>query len=78
MRASQIEIINNGISYQEGKIIFEPNRGYTSELMKRLYDLGYRASTSGIMHYLYDTDNKLVCSSHSWVCLLEQTAKTFN
>lgn len=68
--------INEQISYNEGKI-YNSGRGYTSELIKRLYDNGYRASTSGIMHYLYDNEGRKVLTAYTWIALLKQTAILF-
>jgi len=68
--------INEQIGYNEGKI-YHSGRGYTSELIKRLYDKGYRASTSGIMHYLSDNEGKKVLTAYTWIDLLKQTAILF-
>ncbi len=72
---NQIEIINEQIKYNDGKIFFELNKGYTSNTMKYLYQCGYRAATSGVIHTLYDSDNKAVCKAYSWLGLLQETAK---
>ncbi len=70
-----VENLNKQISYEKGKIQMESGKGYTSELMKYLYSIGYRASTSGIMHYLRDANGNLITEGHSWVYLLFNTAK---
>ena len=75
MNANQIAELNQAITYNDGKIVWENGKGYTSETMKYLYKCGYRASTSGIMHYLYDAENNKVATSYSWVGLLAETAR---
>lgn len=74
MLQNQIDNLNEKITYQDGKIVFETNKGYTSETMKYLYKCGYRASVSGIVHTLYDMDNKPITTAYSWVGLLYNTA----
>jgi hypothetical protein len=76
MKPLQIESMNKEIDYQTGKIFWQPNKGYTSLLIQNLYDIGYRASTSGIMHYLNDNEGIKVCESYSWEGLLLEAAKT--
>jgi len=75
MTPAQIEKLNEQISYPNGKIIWEANKGYTSETMQYLHKCGYRATTSGAMHYLYDSEGNKVTSAYSWVGLLFETAK---
>lgn len=71
----QIENLNKEITYKDGKIVFEPNKGYTSETMKYLYKCGYMATTSGALHYLYDNEGNKVVTAYSWIGLLYETAK---
>lgn len=68
--------LNNEIGYDEGKI-YNSGRGYTSELIQSLYKNGYRATTSGIMQYLYDNEDRKVITAYSWIDLLKQTAILF-
>jgi hypothetical protein len=74
MKLLEIENFNNQITYEEGKIFFAANKGYTSKLMQRLYECGYRATTSGAMHYLYDDNGCKVTEAYSWFVLLTNTA----
>jgi Tat protein secretion system quality control protein TatD with DNase activity len=50
-------------------------KGETTKTMQDLYKIGWRASTSGCMHYLYDSDNKKVLTAYSWKGLLLETEK---
>lgn len=77
MGNSQMDIdkLNSQISYKDGKITWEPNKGWTSHTMKYLYQCGYRTTTSGIIHTLYDMEGKKVTSAYSWIGLLFETAK---
>jgi len=75
MNPSQVENMNKQITYNDGKIKFENGRGYTSETMKYLYQCGYRATTSGAMHYLYDSEGNKIATAYSWEGLLLETAK---
>ena len=75
MTQTQIEKMNSQINYADGKIKFEEGKGYTSETMKYLYQCGYTATTSGIMHYLNDMEGKRIASAYSWEGLLLETAK---
>jgi len=69
-----IETMNSQIPYEDGKIIWEPNKGFTSKLIKNLYSHGYRASTSGCLHFLYDDKGHKVTQAYSWEGLLLNTA----
>ena len=75
MNLTQIDQLNSQINYADGKIKFEEGKGWTSETMKYLYQCGYRATTSGIMHYLNDNEGKRIAAAHSWLYLLLETAK---
>jgi hypothetical protein len=75
MKPIDIEKMNKEITYNDGKIKWEAGKGYTSETMKYLYQCGYRASTSGIMHYLNDSEGNKIAQSYSWLGLLLETAK---
>jgi hypothetical protein len=75
MENLQIENMNSQISYADGKIKWESGKGYTSETMKYLYQCGYTASTSGIMHYLNDSEGNRIAQAYSWEGLLLETAK---
>jgi hypothetical protein len=74
----QIENLNKSIHYLEGKIYFEPNKGYTSDLLKKYTKLGYSCSTSGIMHYFRDNKNRVIASGYSWEGLLQNIAIALN
>ena len=75
--------INNGIedfnnsTYKDAVILSTPN-GFTSDLIQNLFKIGYRAGVSGIVHTLYDDNNRKICSAYSWIGLLMITAKTLN
>jgi len=71
---NNVQIYNEQINFEEGKIYFAPGKGYTSKLMERLYSMGYRATTAGIMHYLNDEKGHKVTTAYSWEGLLLQTA----
>lgn len=75
MNNLQIENMNSQITYNDGKIFWSENKGYTSKTMQYLYQCGYRAATSGIMHYLYDMDGNKIAQAYSWEGLLLETAK---
>lgn len=75
MRYTQVEKMNEEITFADGKIKWENGKGYTSETMKYLYQCGYRAVTSGVLHILYDNENKEVTTAYSWEGLLLNTAK---
>jgi len=75
MKANNIEIMNKEITYNEGKIKWENGKGYTSETMKYLYQCGYIATKSGVMHYLYDSEGNKIAQAYSWEGLLFETAK---
>lgn len=73
--------INNGLeefnkSTYKNALIYSTSKGFTSNLMKNLYAIGYRASLGGIVHTLYDNEGKKVCSSYSWIGILMETAKS--
>ncbi len=74
MNALQIDELNKEIPYEDGKIVWEAGKGYTSKLMKRLYECGYRASLSGCIHTLYDDNGHKVTDGYSWQGLLKNTA----
>ena len=46
MNQIQIDSLNNKIGYTDGKIINEPGKGYTSQLMKNLYGTQHPATVS--------------------------------
>jgi len=50
-------------------------KGQTTQTIQDLYKIGWRASKSGCMHYLYDNNNKKVLTCYSWNDLLQQTEK---
>lgn len=75
MNQQQIEKMNSQISYNDGKIFWNENKGYTSKTMQYLYQCGYRATTSGIMHYLNDNEGNRIAQAYSWEGLLLETAK---
>ena len=74
MKQIQIDTMNEQILYDDGKIIWEAGKGYTSKLMKALYSHGYRASQGGVLHYLYDDKGHKVTQAYSWPGLLLNTA----
>ena len=74
MNQIQIDSLNNKIGYTDGKIINEPGKGYTSQLMKNLYGFGYRATVNGIVHTLYNDKGEKVTSGYSFIDLLYNTA----
>jgi hypothetical protein len=55
--------------------IIYSTKGQTTTTIQDLYKLGWRASTSGCMHYLYDNNNKKVLTCYSWINLLKETEK---
>ena len=75
MTQQQANELNNQISYQSGKLYYDPNKGWTTETMQYLFKCGYTASNSGAMHYLEDADGSIIASAHSWIDLLFQTSK---
>ena len=58
-------LLNDQISYEEGKIYWEHCKGYTSDLMKRLMKQGYYAVKEEVV------------TGYSWEGLLFNTAKLF-
>ena len=74
MTEEQINNLNNQISYEHGKIYNDLNKGFTSKLMQELGQYGYRASTSGAMHYLHDDKGRQVTHAGTWEGLLLNTA----
>ena len=77
MNESQIENMNKNISYEEGIIYWEQNKGYTSKLIKRLHKQGYTTVKSGAIHILKDKEGKEMLTAYSWPGLLFETAKLF-
>jgi len=75
MTPSQIENMNKQITYNDGKIFWNVNKGYTSKTMQYLYQCGYTATKSGIMHYLNDSEGNRIATAYSWEGLLLETAK---
>jgi len=69
-----IENLNKEIPYEDGKIYWEANKGYTSNTMKYLYKCGYYVTISGCIHTLYDMEYKKVTFGYSWEDLLFNTA----
>lgn len=63
MTQEDVDKLNETIPYAEGKVYWEWNKNWTSDLWKRLYKLGYRTkrSKAGFV-YVYDEMNKPVCS----------------
>lgn len=57
------------------KFIKHTLKGITSNTIQDLYKIGWRASTSGCMHYLYDNNGKKVLTAYSWKGLLIEAEK---
>jgi hypothetical protein len=51
------------------------SKGITSDTIENLYKIGWKASTSGCMHYLYDNNGKKVATAYSWKGLLYEAEK---
>jgi hypothetical protein len=77
MNDFKMDELNSKISYEEGKIFWDYNRGYTSQLMKRLMQQGYTAVRAGAIYILKNPDNEEVITAYSWEGLLFETAKLF-
>lgn len=76
MTQNELNAINSQISYADGQIYWEWNKGYTSKLIKRLYSLGYYAVQSGAIHILKDRQGNEITSGFSWTDLLLRVART--
>jgi hypothetical protein len=74
MSEIRVQQTNEKIGYPEGKIFWEPLKGWTSQLMKNLYKQGYRACKSGSAHILKDKQGTEVCKGYSWEGLLLEAA----
>lgn len=77
MYGYQVEELNNQITYDEGKIYWAWNKGYTSELIKRLHKIGYMTVKSGAVYILKNPEGEEVTTGYSWEGLLFNTAKLF-
>jgi len=73
MQPYQIENLNKGVSYPDGKIIVEYG-SYTSKLIQTLYKNGWRVVISGCVHTLYDDKGSKVTTAYSWPGLLHNAA----
>ena len=75
MTQDQIKEINKNVSYNEGKIFFSLNIGYTSLLMKKLQEsYNYKTVKQGTIHILYDNKGRKVTRGCTWVELLYNTS----
>lgn len=74
MTQLQIDEINKSISYQEGKIYHELNKGLTSKTMQYLKQCGYTTIVEGKLHILKDEKGHKVTTGLTWSELLRNTA----
>jgi hypothetical protein len=74
MNQLQIDQLNKDIPFNDGKIFWEPNKGYTTKTIKYLFQCGWRAYTSGCVHTLEDMEGKQVLTAYSWPSLLQKTS----
>jgi len=74
MTQIQIDLLNTNINYNDGKIVWEPNKGYTTKTIKYLFQCGWRAYQSGCLHILRDAEGKEVLTAYSWESLLQKTS----
>lgn len=77
MNELQVNEINKTIDYEEGKIFWEWNKNWTSELWKKLYRQGYRMSEhkSGLTDIHDNTGVKIVHGAIGRVNALKELAK---
>lgn len=69
----EIEDFNNS-TYEEARIIFKLNKGYTSDLYERLYKEGYRTTISGSILIFSDNEGREICTGTGRLSLLENVA----
>jgi len=74
MNELELADYNKGISYEDGKIYWELNKGYTSKLMNNLYSHGWKVVKSGQLRQLKDSKGHTVTTGLTWPELLKNTA----
>ena len=73
MNKLELQQINNSL-YEDAKIYWEENKGYTSTLLKRLLNSGCVCKSRGSIKFLEDASGKEIASGGSSILLLQDIA----
>lgn len=73
MKKLELQQINKSL-YEDAKIYWEENKGYTSILLKRLLRFGYVRKSKGSIKFIEDADGKQIASGGSDILLLKDIA----
>jgi hypothetical protein len=58
---------NAKITYNRGRIFYEWNKGFTSQLIKDLRKIGYKTVKKGSIYCLLDKDNIEIVNGFNWI-----------